>query len=52
VKTTTARVYNETRKQARGAATALDSTVEQRPRLAMLVTGALGLMLGFLLPRR
>jgi ElaB/YqjD/DUF883 family membrane-anchored ribosome-binding protein len=45
------RVYDDTREQVRGAAIAISRSIEQRPILAVLVTGAIGLLLGVLRPR-
>jgi len=44
-------VYDQIGKQAREAAMALSNSIEQRPLLALLVTGAIGFMIGLLRPR-
>jgi len=46
------RVYDQTREQVRGAVMTLSNSIEQRPVLALLVTGAIGFMMGVLRPRR
>ena len=45
------RVYDQTREQVRGAAIAVSRSIEQRPILTLLVTGAIGIMMGLLHPR-
>jgi hypothetical protein len=45
------RVYDQTREQVRGAAMPISRSIEQRPILALLVTGTIGFLMGFLSPR-
>jgi ElaB/YqjD/DUF883 family membrane-anchored ribosome-binding protein len=42
---------NQTSKQARGAAMDLSNSIEHRPLLALVVTGAIGFTIGLLHPR-